>query len=377
MKRRILMILTCIIAIFVLAACSQNAGQSASEAVIMIEETVESGAVPVLQSSEDTDAEAESHEGMVRSYLTNEWIDEATASLRPLAVMIPNESSAIPHYGISEASILYECAVEGGMTRLMGIFEDYESIGKLGNVRSLRDYYVYWAFEWDAILCHFGAPYYADDILAEETTDDLDGNSLSAPYYRTTDRSAPHNAYLDTTQVADVLSTQGIEATDRGLKDATHYLFADDDSPNLLTQYEDAQACTYLDMSASYPLTRCYFEYNVDDGLYYRCQYLSGGTDGPHIDGTNGEQLSFANIIIQCTESAVRDDEGYLWYRDVDTSGRDAWYITAGKIIHCTWIKETNYGATRYYDDNGNEIEFNTGKTMVLIIQDGDTFDYH
>ncbi|MCD7863931.1 MAG: DUF3048 domain-containing protein [Lachnospiraceae bacterium] len=377
MKKSCIMLLTCVVTCFMLIGCSAGSRQAPSESVIIIEESVETGTEPAPQSSEDAAPEPESHEGMVRSYLTNEWIEEETASLRPLAVMIPNESSAIPHYGISQASILYECAVEGSMTRLMGIFEDYESIGKLGNIRSVRDYYVYWAFEWDAILCHFGGPYYADDILAEETTDDLDGNLLSAPYYRSTDRSAPHNAYLDTTQVSEALNAQGIDASDRGLKDETHCLFADDDTPNLLTQYADADACTYLDMSGSYPLTRCYFEYNEEDGLYYRFQYLSGGTDGPHIDGANGEQLSFANIIIQCTESAVRDDEGYLWYRDVDTSGRDAWYITRGQIIHCTWSKETNYGATRYYDDDGNEITFSTGKTMVLIIQDGDTFDYN
>ncbi|MCD8379193.1 MAG: DUF3048 domain-containing protein [Lachnospiraceae bacterium] len=378
MKKSVMMLLACITTVCTLVGCTDSQGHSSSETVVIIDESVEtSGSLSEQTGEGSVSDELQDHESMVRSYLTNEWIDSDAASLRPLAVMIPNESSAIPHYGISEASILYECAVEGDMTRLMGIFEDYGSIGKLGNVRSLRDYYVYWAFEWDAILCHFGAPYYADDILSEETTDDLDGNVLTAPYYRTTDRSAPHNAYLDTTQVADVLSAQGIEATDRGLKDSTHYLFADDDSPNLLTQYEDADVCTYLDMSGSYPLTRCYFEYNEEDGLYYRFQYLAGGTDGPHIDGANGEQLSFANIIIQCTESAVRDDEGYLWYRDVDTSGRDAWYITRGQIIHCTWIKETNYGATRYYDDDGNEIEFNTGKTMVLIIQDDDTFDYH
>ena len=98
-------------------------------------------------------------EGMVRSKLTNEWIDPNIYDQRPIAVMIPNESSAIPHYGLSEASILYEANVEGRMTRMMAIFEDYESIEKLGNIRSLRDYYPYWAFEWDAIICNFGGPY--------------------------------------------------------------------------------------------------------------------------------------------------------------------------------------------------------------------------
>ena len=38
------------------------------------------------------------------------------------------------------------------------------------------------------------------------------------------------------------------------------------------------------------------------------------------------------------------------------------------------WKKTSDYGATRYYDDAGNEIELNTGKTMVCIVEDGDSF---
>ena len=36
-------------------------------------------------------------EGMVRSRLTNEWVDPDVADTRPIAVMIPNECGAIPH----------------------------------------------------------------------------------------------------------------------------------------------------------------------------------------------------------------------------------------------------------------------------------------
>lgn len=314
-------------------------------------------------------------EGMVRSKLTNEWIDKDLYDQRPLAVMFPNESSAIPHYGLSEASILYEANVEGRMTRMMAIFEDYESIEKLGNIRSLRDYYTYWAFEWDAVICHFGGPYYIDEVMAKSTTDNLNGNVLSAPFFRSDDRKAPHNAYLDGTLVKAAMEKLKIELTDRGLADEIHYHFTNRNEPNTLTQYNSAEDATYIDMTGCYPLTKCYFEYNPENGLYYRSQYLSNGTDGPHIDGANGEQLTFSNIIIQSCEYAVRDQKGYLWFNTVD-SGRDAWYITQGKLIKGTWEKDSEFGATRYYDESGKEITFNTGKTMVCIIEDGDMFDY-
>ena len=47
-------------------------------------------------------------EGMYRSELTNEIISEDIKTQRPIAVMIDNESTALPHYEVAEADIVYE-----------------------------------------------------------------------------------------------------------------------------------------------------------------------------------------------------------------------------------------------------------------------------
>ena len=47
-------------------------------------------------------------EGMYRSELTNEWIDESLKNQRPIAVMVDNEKIALPHYGLTKADIVYE-----------------------------------------------------------------------------------------------------------------------------------------------------------------------------------------------------------------------------------------------------------------------------
>ena len=383
MKKLQVALLVTIASAVILAGCGNDTTPVTGSDAEVIESAVTSTEDTEATEATDTTTEIDKEvfddvppeEGMVRSKITNEWIDEELYDQRPLAVMIPNESSAIPHYGLSEASVIYEANVEGRMTRMMAIFEDYESIERLGNIRSIREYYPYWAFEWDAIICHFGGTVYNDEVLAKSTTDNLDGNALSNPFFRSSDRERPHNAYLNGTLVKDVLEKRNIEVTDRGMADETHYNFTSLSEPNTLTQYSSAEDATYVDMTSCYPMTKCYFEYNEEDGLYYRSQHVSNGTDGPHIDGANGEQLSFANILVQSCEYAVRDAKGYLWFQTVD-SGRDAWYITQGKLIKCTWEKDSEYGATRYYDENGDEIIMNTGKTMVLIIEDGDMFDY-
>ena len=360
----------------VFSGCGKDEQTSAMGSDVI--ETIVSGSLDENDTSNvKRDDSVPPKEGMVRSKLTNEWIPEELYNQRPIAVMTPNESSAIPHYALSEASILYEANVEGNMTRMLAIYEDYASIEKIGNIRSLRDYYAYWAFEWDAIICHFGGPFYIDEVMARSTTDNLDGNYnfKGYPYFRSKDRTAPHNAYLDGTMVREALTNQKIELEYRDVADKTHYNFAMPSTPNTLTQYNYAEDATYVNMTGCYPLTRCYFEYHAEDGLYYRSQYLSGGNDGPHIDGANGKQLAFSNIIIQSCDWAKRDASGYLWFNTVD-SGRDAWFITQGKIIKCTWEKDSEFSATRYYDQSGKEITLNTGKTMVLIIEDGTTFSY-
>ena len=45
-------------------------------------------------------------------------------------------------------------------------------------------------------------------------------------------------------------------------------------------------------------------------------------------------------------------------------------------MIHGTWLKTNEYETTRFFDDNGEEIRLNTGRTMVYIARTGqDSFD--
>ncbi len=100
-----------------------------------------------------TDAE---HEGVYND-LTGEWVTDRTEEYgRPIAVMLNNISDAMPQCDIGKADIVYEMKVEGGITRLLGIFNDYSDLEKLGSIRSCRPYYVTVAMEYDAIYMHYG-----------------------------------------------------------------------------------------------------------------------------------------------------------------------------------------------------------------------------
>ena len=324
-------------------------------------------------TEQETDDDTPPEEGMVRSRITNEWVSEEVNNTRPITVMIPNTKTA-SQYGISRADVLYECNVEGSITRLMALFQDWSGFDRLGNVRSCRDYYVYWSFEWDAFYIHYGGPFYIDEVINRPDTQDIDGMS-SSNFWRAKDaRNSTDNAYVDTDGIKADISKLGYDLAYRdGYADEQHYKFAPSGEPNTLEQYSDSITAEKVDMSPTYPVTNCYFVYNKETGLYDRYQHLSGDSDGPHIDQANGKQLAFKNILIQNTYFEVRDQKGYLAFQCHDTT-RDGWFFTNGRGIHVNWEKKSDYGATRYYDDDGNEIQLNTGKTMVCIVEDGDSF---
>lgn len=367
--------------LFLLCGCGQGDTPSDSQTSDAPETNLSSdGQAPSGAPDSADDAQGSSQpprEGMVRSPLTNQWVEPEAAQTRPLAVLIPNEAGAIPQYNLSEASVLYETNVENRVTRLMAIYEDWEDLSVIGNIRSLRTYFAYWAFEWDAFIVHSGGPYFVDELLKEPDTQNINDHAGadSAAFYRDSRKPQPHNLYATGKGILKVAEKKGYSLTYRDLTDGPHFRFADTDAPNDLTQYgSEAKSAVYIDMSGCYPLTRCYFEYNEEEGLYYRSQHLAGGTDGPHLDGATGRQLSFQNILVQYVTYEELAN-GYLVYQCHDSS-QDGWFFTNGRGIHVTWQKGGDYDATRYYDDFGNEVILNTGKTMICVVLDGDSFSF-
>lgn len=376
MKKLQIFLLATMSCALLLSACGKEEEKPVTAEVPVAEQSIEDITdVKEEPEPEETPEEPEEdlppEEGMVRSRITNEWVTEEVNNTRPLAIMTPNTKTA-SQYGISNADVVYECNVEGSITRLMWIIQDWKNADRLGNVRSCRDYYVYWAFEWDALYVHFGGPFYIDEVISR--TDDIDGKT-SSNFWRAKDaKNATDNAYVDAAGIMTDIDRLGYALKLRdGYADEQHYRFASEKEPNDLSQYSDAIKADKIDMSPTYPVTNCYFIYNSDTGLYERFQHLAGASDGPHTDLATGKQLTFKNVLIQNTYHEVRDDKGYLAFQCHDTT-RDGWFFTNGKGIHVNWKKTSDYGATRYYDDTGNEIELNTGKTMVCIVEDGDSF---
>ena len=105
MKKLQVALLVTIASAVMLAGCGKDTTPVTGSDAEIIESAVTSTEDTEATEATDTTTEIDKEvfddvppeEGMVRSKITNEWIDAELYDQRPLAVMIPNESSAIPH----------------------------------------------------------------------------------------------------------------------------------------------------------------------------------------------------------------------------------------------------------------------------------------
>ena len=68
-----------------------------------------------------------------------------------------NLKKAQPQLGNAQADIIYEVPAEGGITRMLAVYQTLDGIGTLGSIRSSRPYYIELALGHDALYVHAGA----------------------------------------------------------------------------------------------------------------------------------------------------------------------------------------------------------------------------
>lgn len=309
------------------------------------------------------------------SYLTGLPIKAEDILNRPLAVMLNNIKAGCPQSGIADAAIVYEAPVEGRITRLMAIYDDYTNLEKVGSIRSSRDYFVYFALEYDAIYAHFGqATPYVGELLNSSRVDNISGavagiqKPATNTFYDEPGRKAPHQKYLNSERLLKDIEKFGYRTYLR--QDYTaKFQFENENTPINFTNAEEVTVIypggKTSDRPNGFSYVEARFEYNKEDKKYYRYQY-----GGEHIDELTGEQLAYDNVIFQYCHGEVRDDEDYLAFGCHGDDGMTVQLFTQGKMITGTWSRMTNDGPASYVDEEGNPMILSPGKTWICIIWD-------
>ncbi len=350
----------------VIGICAAGCGKKEEEVPAVAEEefsTEDEIAAEEPEEEEEEEEEEVAPDGMYRSELTNEWISEDLKDQRPIAVMVDNERTALPHYGLTQADIVYEMmnsTLNDQITRFMVLVKDYDSIKQLGSVRSVRPTNLMIAPEWNAILCHDGGPFYINKYLQNPYVDHFSGT------FSRVDNGKPREftEYILTGDMDSNFRNTNVSREYNEYKpEGAHFKFVSEKKPIDLDDFPETKTCTKIDLPFDHNGSQ--LDYDEASQTYLYSEYGS-----PHKDPGNGnQQLAFKNVILQQMPYAQLDENGYMVWACLGAGG-GGYYITNGKAIPITWTKVSETDRTIFYDMNGKEIILNTGKTYIGFVAD-------
>jgi hypothetical protein len=281
----------------------------------------------------------------------------AATSLRldeyPFAVMIDNIAEARPHFGLASADVVYEAPAEAGIPRLMPIYlRAGGEASRIGPVRSTRHYFVFLANEFRTPMVHIGSSPQGYEALSQTGLSDIDESRGDGGFVRDPNRQAPHNAFVSTTSVRDVLRQRGgpIRATTGPLSFGSFH--------------PGEQPATSVKIP--YPGPEGYsveYTYDPETRLYQRIM------DGqPHKDGSTGKQyaarsivIQFANVVPIPGDEALRVDVGLV------ASGKGV-LVAEGTQVPLQWSRASVREPTRFTRTDRAPFALPSGQVWMQIV---------
>ncbi|MBQ3135250.1 MAG: DUF3048 domain-containing protein [Oscillospiraceae bacterium] len=296
--------------------------------------------------------------------LTGEATEQDISQNRPIAIMLNNLKKALPQHGVADADLIYEVCAEGGITRMMAVFQSVDGVGDLGSVRSSRPYYVELAAGLDAIYIHAGGSDGAYSSIKQLGVFNIDG--VNGPYggtmfWRDAQRRKTagfeHSLFTGDTRIAEHLG--GKLASKRQVHNEGYSLpltFAADGTPAA------GQAAGTVRVKFSNNKTGV-FTYDAERNAYLVSQH-----GAPYVDGNTNEQVAVTNVLVIQTHINVipGDKEGRL---NVDLVGSGSgWFACGGKAVPITWAKDSASAPLTYFTADGQPLTLGVGSSYINII---------
>jgi hypothetical protein len=295
--------------------------------------------------------------------LTGLLIDADKIYNRPLAIVLANTADALPMNGVSDADILYEVLVEGGITRMLALYQDFSNVIKAGSIRSARHYTVQIADSYDAIFITAGS---SPQALAEVRRSGIPHlNEVEGPhreiFFRDRNRidgqrlQSLHCVVTTADRVAEWLPEYRFRLThEDGFEQVLS--FVEDGTPaggnnadEIVVSFSSGKTTTFI--------------YEDEKGAYHVRQF-----NMDLIDANDNSLPAFANVLIlKATTTDIRgDDAGRI---SIETTGTGRGYFASGgKYIEIFWVRDDISSQFNYMFNDGSELKLSAGKTFICII---------
>jgi hypothetical protein len=267
--------------------------------------------------------------------------------------------------------MVIETLAEGGVTRFMAIYLEKDA-SKVGPVRSTRMYFNYWAASFHAILAHAGGNDDAQALLwnlhpvyniDEQKTEISLYNTGTDLFWRSQDRVAPHNLYVNTYKLRGDAERHG-----QDWPYAQAYILHKHPAPLSRRGHSGSISVSFVN-----PL---YPQDNPDYDVSYTYDrasdtYLRSMGGAPHIDADTGKALRPANVIVMRTGPAVADPNAGPTPQSIlipTVGSGSAWYFRDGTIASGRWQQKDQSAPLRFFDQRGRQVAFNPGQTWVEVV---------
>lgn len=295
--------------------------------------------------------------------LTNEVFSQSAVDKRPVAIVVENAAAARPQWGMDDETnapdIIIEGEVEGGETRMLWMFADYNAVPEqVGPVRSARPPFIRFSQLFDSIFIHWGQSASkgnyvgADSVFKNENVDHINQMAFSDKvglYGRDKSRnvSSEHTGVVYGANISAAIEQQ--EFRTELEKDSFSAFSFNEESKAVGTD-----ACNTITVAFSSRTQKKVWTYNPEDKLYH--------TDNYNNDVTRTNLL----VLYDNTEYIVKDNykngksETYCDYKLAGGSGR---LVSMGTAVDITWSVDN--GILVIKDNEGKEVNLNTGKTWI------------
>lgn len=271
---------------------------------------------------------------------------------KPVAIMVNNISVAQKvQTGLSKADIVYETEVEGGITRLLAVFQDISKVEKIGTVRSARYAYIDLAMGHNAIYIHHGQdPTYAAPHLKDTQTMVL--SESNSGYRAKNGLASEHTLYGYGNKIWDYLTKNKYNTK---LTKATNWqTFADKDTQ---ITYTNTANTVDVKFSNSYESV---FKYDTEKGKYVRFFKTT-----ERKDYFTNESEYFKNVFV--LQTSITDyPDGY--HRKIDLTSGSGYYCVNGTYTPIKWSKGNSSSSFVFTNEDGTPLTVNQGNSWVCIM---------
>jgi hypothetical protein len=280
--------------------------------------------------------------------------DADAVKQRIISVKIENSPAARPQMNLQPADVVYESIAEGGVTRFNALFHS-QLPGDAGPVRSARLSDVHIVPQYGALFVFSGASTSVNSAIRKTSIENLSEDAgVSYPYYRSTQRAAPHNLFVVFSKALEEAKRRGMPVTreNKGL------VF------DKRASAEATPTVTGIDIPFS-QANRVRWTYDAQSNTYLR-----ENNGKAHTDRATGKQIAAINVVVLWAkhEAATRDKFGSVTYRITLTGSGRCSVFRNGQRYDGTWDAASDAPPT-FKAEDGAQIKLTPGNTWVQVVQ--------